>query len=72
MIIEVKVITRSSVDAIIGFEGDVLKIKCRAIAEKGKANEVVIDLLAKHYKVPKSHISILRGSSSARKLISIE
>jgi uncharacterized protein len=72
MIIQVKVIPKSSQNAIVGFEGDVLKIKCTAVPEKGKANEAVIALLAKHYKVPKSAIKIIKGASSSKKIIDIQ
>ena len=72
VIIQVKVIPNSSQDKIIGFEGEVLKIKCRATPEKGKANASVIALLSKHYKVPKNSITIIRGKTDSRKVIKIE
>ena len=72
MIVQVKVIPKSSQNKIVGFEGEVLKIKCTAVPEKGKANEVVIGLLAKHYKVPKSALTILKGHSSSKKTIEIK
>jgi len=72
LILKIKVITKSSQNKIVGFEGDVLKIKCTAVPEKGKANEVVIGLLAKHYKVPKSALSILKGHTSSKKTIEMK
>jgi len=39
--------------------------------EKGKANERVIELVSKHFKVPKSGISILKGHTSSVKLLEI-
>jgi len=71
MIIKVKVITKASVNKVIGFEGDVLKIKCTAVPEKGKANASVIELLAKYYKVPKSKIKIIKGMTDSRKVVEI-
>lgn len=71
MIIKVKVITKSSQNSIVGFEGEVLKIKCTAVPEKGKANAVVVDLLSKYYKVPKTAITILKGKTDSRKVIEI-
>ncbi|NGX45405.1 MAG: hypothetical protein K940chlam2_00557 [Chlamydiae bacterium] len=71
MIIEVKVSTKASKNSVEGFEGEVLKIKCTAVPEKGKANESVIALLAEYYGVPKSRITILRGKTSSRKTIQI-
>lgn len=71
MIIKVKVIPKSSQRKIIGFEGDVLKIKCTAAPEKGKANVEVIALLSKYYNVPKSSITILKGKTHSQKLVEI-
>lgn len=72
MIIRVKVIPKSSLNKIIGFEKDVLKIKCTAVPEKGKANAEVIALLSKYYKVPKSAITLLRGRTNSLKLFEIQ
>jgi len=49
-----------------------LKVKCRATPEKGKANEAVIALLAKHFKVSKSNVVILRGKTSSKKVVEIK
>lgn len=38
---------------------------------KGKANEALIKLLAKHFKTSKSQISIVKGQKSKNKLIEI-
>jgi len=71
MIIEVKVIPKSSQNQVVGFEGEVLKVKTTAVPEKGKANAAVIKLLSKYYKVPKSAITILKGHTSSKKIIEI-
>lgn len=71
MIIKVKVSPNSSQNKIVGFEGEILKIKCTATPEKGKANQSVINMLAKEYKVPKSAIKILKGKTSSQKVIEI-
>lgn len=71
MILNVKVITKSAENAIVGYEGEILKIRCKAPPEKGRANELVIAILAKHFKVPKSAVKILSGKTSAKKRIEI-
>ena len=71
MIIEVKVIANSSQNCVVGFEGDVLKVKCTAVPEKGKANAAVINILSKYYKVPKRDITILKGTSNSRKTVEV-
>jgi len=72
MILSVKVIPKSSVNKIVGFEGDVLKIKCTAAPEKGKANEAVVQLLAKYYGVPKSAVAIIKGKTGSKKVVEIK
>lgn len=71
MILEVKVSTKSFENAVVGFEGNLLKIRCTAAPEKGKANESVIALVAEYYKVPKSSVKILRGQKSTKKWVEI-
>jgi uncharacterized protein len=72
MIIKVKVIPKSSQNIVVGFEGDVLKVKCTAPPEKGKANASAIKLIAEYYKVPKSAVTILFGKASSVKLIEVK
>lgn len=72
MIIEVKVITKSSQNKVVGFEGKVLKIKCTVAPEKGQANDLVIELLSDYYHVSKRKISIIQGKTSSKKRIKIE
>ena len=47
-------------------------VSVRAPAREGKANEAVIELLAKHFFVPKSFVKIIRGQTARRKLVEIE
>ena len=61
----------SSKDEIIGiFEGR-LKVKVRAIPEKGKANQDLIKLLSKRLSYPKSVFEIAFGGQSRRKTLKI-
>jgi uncharacterized protein (TIGR00251 family) len=48
-----------------------LVVYIREIAADGKANEALVKLLAKHFGVPKTHITIIRGYTSRHKLIDI-
>ncbi len=45
--IRVRASPRSAKDLVEGIEGDYIKIRLRAIPEKGKANEAIIKILAK-------------------------
>ena len=51
-------------------EGE-FRVSVRAPAQEGKANEAVIELLAKYFSVTKSAIKIVRGQTSRKKLIQI-
>jgi hypothetical protein len=44
----------------------------KAAAKEGKANKEVIEVLAEHFKVPKSCISIITGLTSKRKIVEID
>lgn len=71
MIIKVKVTPGAKEEKVIGFEGDLLKVKVRAKAEGGKANQAVISLLANHFKLPKREIILKSGATSRLKLFEI-
>jgi len=71
MRIEVKVQPKSSQEKIVHQDG-VVKAYVRVAPEAGKANAAVIALLAKHYKVRKSAITIIQGKQSRHKVIDVE
>ena len=71
--VQVKVLPRSSASGVVGELADgTLKVKIAAVPEKGKANAELCRLLAKHYGVALSAVTILRGHTSAIKLVRIE
>ena len=47
-------------------------VKVKAPAKEGKANKEVIEVLAKHFKVPKSCVTIITGLKSNRNIVKIE
>jgi uncharacterized protein (TIGR00251 family) len=72
MILRVKVIPRSAKTEILGEMADgTLKIKIAAPPEKGKANDALCALLARHYGVPRSAVIIVSGQGAATKLVRI-
>jgi len=68
----VKVLPNASVNEIVGFEGDALKIRIKAPPEKDKANVELIRFLAKKLKISRSDITLLKGRKSKLKLLEIE
>ncbi|NGX44741.1 MAG: hypothetical protein K1060chlam3_00916 [Candidatus Anoxychlamydiales bacterium] len=72
MILKVKIIPKSKVNQIIGFEEDTLKIRIKASPEKGKANKELIRFIAKSLSIAQSRISIISGHTSRLKKLQIE
>ena len=70
--LSVKVITRSSQNQLVSWDGETLKVKLRAVPIKGQANEALIELFAELLDLSKSQITIATGESSNRKTLLIE
>ena len=58
--------------AIVGVHGGALKVSVAAVAEKGKANRAVVDLLAGALGLPSSAVRIAAGKTSQDKVIEVE
>lgn len=52
-------------------KGGVLVVRVKAAPEKGKANEAVVKLLAKHFQVSQNQITIVRGLTARHKIVEI-
>jgi hypothetical protein len=59
-------------DTLLGWQGDVLRLSVAAPAERGKANEAALRLLADALGLPRQRLRIVRGQTSRQKLIAIE
>lgn len=75
--ITVKLTPGARKNEVLGWEEDLfgehtLKISVTAIPEKGKANKAMIALLSKHWHVPKSAFTIIRGETSRIKILALE
>lgn len=55
-----------------GMHAGALKIRIAARAEDGAANKAICTFLAETFAVPKTSVSILRGTSSRQKTVLIE
>ncbi len=69
--LNVRVTPRASKSEVIGIVDGVLKVRIAAPPVDGAANEALIKLLAKHFNVSKSSISIVSGDSSRNKRVRI-
>ncbi len=72
MIIQIKVTPNASKNQIVGWEGDVLRIRVKGVPEKGKVNEELIAFLATTLKVAKSRIEIVSGHTARLKRVKID
>lgn len=59
----------SSREEIVATGPDELTVYLRAKPHDGEANTALINLLSKHFKVPKTTIEISRGAHSRTKII---
>ena len=67
----VRVQPRASKDEIAGEMGGALKVRLRAPAVEGRANEALVEFLAELLKRPKSAVRILGGERSRMKRLEI-
>jgi uncharacterized protein (TIGR00251 family) len=70
-ILKVYLQPRSSRDEIIGPYRDGIKVKVTAPPAEGKANEALLQLLAKELNVTPSRIEIIKGHHSREKTLRI-
>jgi len=68
-VVFVRVLPRSSKNQIVGFEGDILKVKVKSAPVDGLANRDLILLLSKSVKVTKEKVEIISGHRSRLKKI---
>lgn len=59
----------SSQEKVVEVGPGELVVYLRAKPHDGEANTALVKLLAKHFKVPKTTIKILRGAKSRTKLV---
>ena len=62
---------RASKDEIAGEMGGALKVRLRATALEGRANEALVEFLAQLLKTPRTAVRILSGERSRTKRIEI-
>jgi uncharacterized protein (TIGR00251 family) len=56
---------------LVGRHGDGWKVRVAAPAERGRANEALVDLLAGALALPRDRIRVVSGHASRRKLLEI-
>ncbi len=70
--LKVKVKPKAKRSAILGVRGDALLVSVTAPPERGKANQAVVELLARALTVPRSAITIIAGETHPEKVLKIQ
>lgn len=71
VVLSVKVVPGSSKTAVVGELNGMLKVKLSAPPERGKANQCLIEFLAKRLDVKKNAVSIVSGHTNPVKRVQI-
>jgi uncharacterized protein (TIGR00251 family) len=67
----IKVIPKAHRNEILGWESDELKVRLKAVPEKGKANDALLRFLAEECQVSLSRLSLVSGATSRHKRVLI-
>ena len=70
--LELKVIPGAPRDEIAGWLGGALKVKVRAPALEGRANDALLDFLAAELLLPRRAVTLVRGGKSRHKAVRLE
>lgn len=71
MKISVIVKPNSKREGVVASEDGTHTVRVAARPVEGKANERVVELLAGHFGVPKSRVTIIRGAAGRKKIVDI-
>jgi hypothetical protein len=72
LFLKVRLAPGSKRDRILGIHGDALRVAVRAPPERGKANEALVELIAKELDLHRSAVSLQSGHGSRDKRVRIE
>ena len=65
-------VTPGAREESVALAGDAVLVKVRAPADKGAANQAVIELVARALGLAPSRVSLLRGATSRAKMLVVE
>ncbi len=71
MLIRVYVTPNAREARVVRVSEDYLEVKVDERAVGGRANKRLLEILAEHFKVPKSRITILNGTKTRNKTIQV-
>ena len=68
----VRIVPRASRSEFAGEQSGALRVRVAAAPIEGAANQELIKLLAKTFKLPKNAVEIISGSTSRNKIVRIQ
>jgi hypothetical protein len=70
--IPVRATPRASRSEIAGWKEGVLHVRLAAPPSEGRANQALIELLARALHIPRNRVNIVSGATSRTKLVQVE
>lgn len=70
--LSVRVQPGASADEVVGWEGELLRLRVRARAVEGRANQALVRFLATRLRLRPYQVVLLRGEPSREKLLSVD
>ena len=70
--LELKVIPNAPRDEVLGWQGNVLRVKIHAPPLDGRANEALTDFLAQRLGLPRRAVTLVRGGRTRHKVDRID
>jgi len=71
LLISIRIVPNSSKNAIV-IENEFVKVKVTAQPVENKANKMLVEFVAKEFKVPKTNFEIVKGDTSKDKTLLIK
>jgi uncharacterized protein (TIGR00251 family) len=69
--LKLRVVPGARRDGVLGAHGDALRVAVRAVAEKGRANEAVMHLLAAALGLAPGSVALVAGFSGRSKIVEV-
>lgn len=71
-LLRVRVQPRASTEEVVGWDGATLRVRVQAPPVDDEANEALLALLARTFRVPRSAVTVVRGAHARDKLVKVE
>lgn len=69
LILRLRVTARASRDGFVGVVNDCLKVRIAAPPVQGRANEHLIDFIARQFDTPRTRINLVQGHKGKTKVL---